>query len=212
MPPLLSLDHITAALTTRPPRPLPEGSARRAAVAAVFRDGDHGAELLFIQRASQPHDPWSGQVAFPGGREEDGDPDLVATAVRETDEELGLDLRAAGVPLGALDPMQARSRTKITPLTVHPYAWALRGPVPAFHRVPNAEVASAFWVRLRDLADRGRHFEYDAMRAEIPYTFPAIDLGGNRVLWGLTHRMVVEMAGRLGLVDDVDAMTELRPR
>ena len=212
MPPTLSLGHVTHSLTERPPRPIGLGEAKRAAVAAIFRDGDHGAELLFIQRASHPNDPWSGQIAFPGGREEREDEDLVCTAVRETEEELGLDLRKLGRPLGALDPMQARSRRKIAPLVIHPFAWAVEGPLPPFHRVPNDEVASAFWFRLRDLADPGRHFSYDALRADIPYTFPAIDLGGDRVLWGLTHRMVIEMGARLGLVKDVDALTELRPR
>jgi len=211
MPPRLSLDYIVSALTARPPRDLVLGEVKRAAVAAIFRDGDAGAELLFIQRAAQSHDPWSGQIAFPGGREEAIDVDLSATAIRETEEELGLDLLLSARPLGALDPLQARSRRKITPLTIHPYAWTLDGPVPPFHRVPNHEVASAFWFPVRDLADTGRHFEYDAARAEIPFRFPAIDLGGNRVLWGLTHRMVMEMGARLGVVRDLDAVTAPRP-
>lgn len=212
MLPPLSLGHVASSLTERPPRELDLGSAKRAAVAAVFRDGDRGAELLFIQRANQPHDPWSGQIAFPGGKEEEEDKNLSATAVRETDEELGLDLRSAARALGPLDPMQARSRRKITPLVIHPFAWILEGQVPPFHRVPNNEVASAFWFPLRDLADQGRHFDYDALRAEAPYTFPAIDLGHDRILWGLTHRMVMEMGGRLGLVPDVDSVTAPRPR
>ena len=212
MPPRLSLGHLTNSLTERPPRELDLGPVKRAAVAAVFREGTDGAELLFIQRAAQPHDPWSGQIAFPGGREEDIDESLSATAVRETDEELGLDLRASGRPLGPLDPLRARSRRKITPLVIHPFAWILEGASPELHRVPNDEVASAFWFPLRHLVDPARHFNYEAERAEAPYTFPAIDLGEDRVLWGLTHRMVMEMGARLGLIADLDAMTAPRPR
>ena len=72
-----------------------ESGVRRAAVALIFRAGADGApELLFIKRAEYPADPWSGQIAFPGGREEPTDGELIQTAVRETREETGLDLAA----------------------------------------------------------------------------------------------------------------------
>ena len=62
-----------------------EEGVRRAAVALIFRAGESGMpELLFIRRADYPADPWSGQVAFPGGREESGDVNLANTAIRET--------------------------------------------------------------------------------------------------------------------------------
>lgn len=213
MSPRLSMSHITASLTERPPRALDLGDAARAAVAAVFREGEEGAELLFIQRAAQPNDPWSGQIAFPGGREEEADDDLSATAVRETQEELGFDLRATANILGPLDPLQARSRRKITPLVIQPYAWVAQGPPPAMPAVPNREVAHAFWFPVRHLADPARQIEYDAQRAEFPYTFPAIDLGPGRILWGLTHRMVVEMGARLGIIapDAAESLTTPRP-
>src|SRR5688500_11808432 len=83
------------------------GPARRAAVALVLRDGPQGLELLFIRRAEHPLDPWSGQIAFPGGRAEPGDADLRTTAIRETAEELGFDLAADAEYLGHLDEVQA---------------------------------------------------------------------------------------------------------
>ena len=81
--------------------PWPE--ARLAAVAAVLRVVDE-PELLFIKRAEVAHDPWSGHVAFPGGRMEPDDESLEATAIRETFEELSLDLKA-GQMLGRLDDL-----------------------------------------------------------------------------------------------------------
>ena len=63
-----------------------------AAVALVLRPGTGGLEALFIKRAEHPDDPWSGHVGLPGGRAEDSDPGLVHTAVRETEEEIGLRL------------------------------------------------------------------------------------------------------------------------
>ncbi len=203
----LSLDEITRLLPARASRQVEVGDASNASVAAVFRDGARGAELLFIRRAPHPKDPWSGQIAFPGGREEPQDRSFAAIAVRETCEELGLDLSSTDVhKIGALDQIQARSRMKIAPLIIHPFAFALRGD-PVFPRVPNDEVDQAFWFPLADLLDPGRRFFYDAHRATVPYTFPAIDLGPGRTLWGLTHRMVFEIKGRLGLAEDIDRLT-----
>ncbi|KAI8055698.1 hypothetical protein BDF22DRAFT_599948, partial [Syncephalis plumigaleata] len=68
------------------------------------------AELLFIRRTSNPQDPWSGQIAFPGGKRESGETDR-ETAERETKEEVGLDLRSSAFTfLGALDEREVTTR------------------------------------------------------------------------------------------------------
>ena len=90
-----------------------------AAVAAVMRIGLAGAEMLFIERSSKKGDPWSGQMAFPGGRTAALDEHSLATAVRETKEELDLDL-ANLRPLGRLSdleggPRGTRQRLRVTP-------------------------------------------------------------------------------------------------
>jgi 8-oxo-dGTP pyrophosphatase MutT (NUDIX family) len=91
----LTWARIEAALLSRPPARVAEAVSARAAVALILREGTNGLELLFIRRADHPQDPWSGQMAFPGGRAEPGEEDLKATAVRETAEEIGVDLESA---------------------------------------------------------------------------------------------------------------------
>src|SRR5437870_1501228 len=90
---------VREALAGHEPAPLVT-CTRRAAVAIVLRDGASGIEVLFIHRAEHPDDPWSGHMAFPGGRAEDGEPPVL-TAMRESAEEVGLDLGEAEL-LGGL--------------------------------------------------------------------------------------------------------------
>jgi 8-oxo-dGTP pyrophosphatase MutT (NUDIX family) len=72
----------------------------------MLREGPAGLELLFIRRAEHEADPWSGQMGFPGGRAEAGDTDLKQTAIRETLEEIGIDLARDGAFLGPLDEVR----------------------------------------------------------------------------------------------------------
>lgn len=159
---------------------------RRAAVAAILRPAGVASEVLLIRRADNPGDPWSGHMAFPGGRAEPEDPDLVATAIRETREEVGLSLSEHAELLGRLDDLRAIGRRGPTGLVIRPFVFALRADVTP---TLNAEVAEVLWAPLSPLA-RG---EVDTTR---PYThqgqtleFPAYDVDG-RLVWGLTYRML----------------------
>ncbi|MBI2391932.1 MAG: CoA pyrophosphatase [Deltaproteobacteria bacterium] len=162
---------------------------RRAAVAMILRDAGHaeGAELLFIRRAEDPRDPWSGHMAFPGGRQDAGDGgDLLVTATRETAEELGLDLGVHGEPLGRLHDLPAIARGRPVGMVIRPYAFALRG-APVLR--PNHEVAEVVWAPLGPIA-RGE------WRTTYPYVWEGrhLELPGHRVgqsvVWGLTHQMI----------------------
>src|SRR5215210_8407199 len=96
-----------------------DGGLRLAAVALVLREGLEGPELLVIKRSEAEHDHWSGHLALPGGRVEPEDESLLATAARETFEEVGLDLRAGGeavARLGTVNPQSPLApRVSVTP-------------------------------------------------------------------------------------------------
>jgi 8-oxo-dGTP diphosphatase len=74
----------------------------RAAVVLILHDSEE-LDALFVKRKTSPADPWSGQIALPGGRFEPEDASLIDTAMREVIEEVGIDLRAQGRLLGTLD-------------------------------------------------------------------------------------------------------------
>jgi 8-oxo-dGTP pyrophosphatase MutT (NUDIX family) len=168
---------------------------KRAAVAAVLRDAPDGggAELLFIRRAERVGDPWSGHVAYPGGRKDVLDSTLLHTAVRETREEVGLDLEAHGELLARLPDVTAVVRGHPLGLVIAHFVFALRG---APDLVPNEEVASLIWTPLATLA-RGEGagtmiVEHEGKKHELP----CIRLG-EHVLWGLTYNMLVTLLATL---------------
>ena len=165
-----------------------------ASVAAVIRKGSSGPELLFIERSIKEGDPWSGQMAFPGGRASATDEDSLATAVRETDEELGLDLSDSRL-LGRLSDLQGGPRGTRQRLRVTPYLFWMSGTRPTV--TPNHEVAAALWVPARELLDKERYIEYSypPLGTDV---WPGIAVAGNRVFWGLTLRMLVDLFRRLG--------------
>lgn len=165
-----------------------EGEERQAAVAAILREprGPGDAEILFVRRAEHPSDPWSGHMAFPGGRRDPGDASLVATAVRETREEVGLDLEAHALLLARLPDVVAVARGRRVGLVIAPFVFALRGePELAL----NGEMAEAIWAPIGPIA-RGEHD--DVYR----YSFDGKQMGlpcvrvGERKVWGLTYRML----------------------
>jgi 8-oxo-dGTP pyrophosphatase MutT (NUDIX family) len=181
----LAWDQVAAAFRARAAARIPDETLRRAAVAVILREGGAGLEILFIRRAEHPHDPWSGQMAFPGGRLEPGDADLVATAVRETGEELGLDLATAGDCLGALDEVRAMARLRPMNLAIAPFVFRLKQDAPL--RLSD-EVTSAHWLPLEPLFSgrfRSLH-EYELGGSRLQ--FPCIVYEG-LVIWGLTYRM-----------------------
>jgi len=166
------------------------GEGPRAAVAAILRElpGADSAELFFIRRAEHPHDPWSGHIAFPGGRRDPGDESLLATAIRETREEVGIDLSRDHY-LARLPDVPAFTRSKRGTLVVTPFVFALPRDVPI---IPNAqEVASTLWVPVATLARGAGKTTFKLDYEGRTYDLPCIHLEpGSHRLWGMTYRML----------------------
>ncbi len=169
--------------------PTADPGVGRAAVAAVFGPEN---QLLFIHRAERAGDIWSGHMAFPGGREEPNDTSLLATAMRETHEELGLDLSDARC-LGSLSPLHSPRNTPGRQLQVVPWVFEVES-WPELR--PNVEVAGVVrfdFNRFLQREARGTFF-YTWQGAEIE--LPCVRLDGT-LLWGMTLRMVDELVERV---------------
>jgi 8-oxo-dGTP pyrophosphatase MutT (NUDIX family) len=165
----------------------PAAQSRLAAVSAVLRVVDGEPELLFIKRAELERDPWSGHMAFPGGRLEPGDASLEVTAIRETQEELALDL-TRGRLLGRLDDLEPRSRT-LPPIIIRPFVAIVE---PDVALTPSDEVAATFWVPLARLQHESSKAEYVVDINGTRATFPAFRVE-EHIVWGLTERIVRQL-------------------
>jgi 8-oxo-dGTP pyrophosphatase MutT (NUDIX family) len=172
--PFPDLATLERSLAGRPHPPV-EGPGRPAAVMLCI----HDAAVLLLRRAQHPLDPWSGHVSLPGGRFEDDDDGLLATAIRETDEEVGLDLRRRGCVLGALGEYAGRG-SGVRAIRIAAFVAALREPV---ELTLSGEVASAHWVPLDALEQTTA--AVSELRGPVPAYRPAV-AGGELVVWGIT--------------------------
>ncbi len=174
----------------RPQRAERDEPFREAAVALVLRASAAGddLELLLIRRAARAGDPWSGQIGLPGGRHDPSDDSLEATALRETREELGLDVRAHGEVLGELDDLRPRTPV-LPPIIVRPFVCAV-GEIPAL--VPNDEVAEYRWVGLHQLFAPETRVQTTVQVRELRMKVEAYQLG-DFVVWGMTERILTTL-------------------
>ena len=192
-----TVQKIRAALAAHPGQAVPdEEGVRRAAVALIFRlaeDGD-AVELLLIKRAEYAGDPWSGQIAFPGGRAEPGDPSLAATAIRETREETGIDLDRDATILGVLNDLRPQ-RITLPAIVVRPFVAILDAREPL---ELSAEVALAFWVPFGELA-RTDSWQSDTVFARGVQINARVFRHHDHVVWGMTERIMTQL---LRLIED----------
>lgn len=161
----------------------------RAAVALVVAPDPDA--VLIIRRAHREGDPWSGHMALPGGRAEPDDADLVATAIRETVEEVGVVLERPWL-VGALDDVAPRTPV-LPPIMVRPYIFF----VPARPSLRlNPEVETAEWLELQTLLDpstRQRVTVEAGGRSQLRDAF----VTSHGVIWGMTERILSALLSHL---------------
>lgn len=167
---------------------------KRSAVALILRETEHGLEVLMIKRADRKGDPWSGHMAFPGGRAEAGDKNNLATACRETLEEIGLDTAMHTQVLGRLSDVMSRSHRGRAMMVVTPYLLSIEA-VPILN--PNHEVAEVVWVPLSFLADKANRQTMEWKMKKIKLNLPCYFFQQRRI-WGLSLSMLDELVRTIG--------------
>lgn len=162
------------------------GDPRVAAVLVPLVVRDEGLTVLLTQRADHLNDH-AGQVSFPGGRHEPFDANATATALREAQEEVGLDPACVEV-LGCLPDYLTGTGFRVTPVVglVHP---------PFTVEADSLEVAEVFEVPLRFLMDPSHHevrvFRWEGgERRFFTMPYPRHDAAGDYFIWGATAGML----------------------
>ena len=158
-----------------------------AAVCAVLGGPDASPALCFIKRSERPDDPWSGQMALPGGRVAPTDATPRAAGLRETAEEVGLDLTCFRY-LGSLPPMPITRRGRPHLGWLQPFVHLCSPELPALRPQPS-EVAAALWIPIAHLTDPEHRTAVEIPDGTRRLVFPGIEYGGE-VIWGLTYRVL----------------------
>lgn len=162
---------------------------KRSAVAMILQVRAGQLHILMIKRAEREGDPWSGHMAFPGGRMDRSDANGYAVAVRETREEIGLSLGETDECIGRLSDLFARPRRGMFGMTVSPFVFRLDREA-AF--TPNHEVAEVVWVPLEFLSETANRQEMVMDIRGVKMAVPCYFYEG-RCIWGLSLMMLDEL-------------------
>ncbi len=158
-----------------------------ASVALVVVEKNSERQILLLQRAHNLRDAWSGHLAFPGGKFEMGDRDLLATAIRETREECGIVLTEQDM-VRAL-PVAPAGKSGKNPIWVQPWLFVLdQFPV---IELDAAEMQGAFWLEAGKFQDLKNHGCFEPFPGG---SFPCFWVE-NQVLWGFTYGVLCQYLG-----------------
>jgi 8-oxo-dGTP pyrophosphatase MutT (NUDIX family) len=174
---------------------------KRSAVAMILQVREGELHILMIKRAEREGDPWSGHMAFPGGRMDKADANGFQVALRETEEEIGLILGEQDQCIGRLSDIITRPRRGPFGMAVTPFVFRLDREV---RFTPNEEVAEVIWVPLEFLLDPDNREQMVWKYKGISMPLPCYFYQGRRI-WGLSLMMLDE------LMDLVEGRNPRRP-
>jgi 8-oxo-dGTP pyrophosphatase MutT (NUDIX family) len=150
----------------------------KAAVAIILHPSKMGFEALYVKRAYNPSDPWSGQIAFPGGRFREGDEDIVETAIREVYEETGIKLSRMDI-LGLMEAFHPINEPRLEVIPV----------VALIRSKPNVklsgELQEYFWAPVNRLSKGNAEVKHSDGRMRFVEAY----MYDGYVIWGLTARI-----------------------
>ena len=162
-------------------RPISDQQEANAAVSLILKQVKKDLRILFVKRVERLSDPWSGQIAFPGGKKDLEDINLKDTIIRETFEETNLKLEEDSL-IGVLEAIDSGHFSKIKIL---PFISFLKGS--QMIRLNNKELDNYFWVSYKKIINNQSLVEINSIKE------PAYVLG-DEVVWGITYKILREFS------------------
>ena len=147
-----------------------------------------------MKRAIREGDPWSGQISLPGGHKDDEDGDLLATAIRETLEEVGVPLKQVSEHLGRLESVEVKPKRPKGATHVHPFVFVLNEDVDF---KLSSEATKVFWLSFQQIRDGEIDGKHKFTHLGNDVLLPSWNVDGE-VVWGLTYKMIKRLDGLLG--------------
>jgi len=169
-------------------KPVSEEQGANAAVAVLLRQEKGDFSVFFVKRVENVADPWSGQMAFPGGKRDRKDVDLMQTVVRETLEETGINLLEGCRFLGVLTALRSMPRPD---LRILPFVVLVEYEPRV--RLNRKELEDFYWIPFKELGQSKTFVKFDFGE------FPAHSVR-NEVIWGLTHKILENLFAVLKLI------------
>lgn len=188
-----SKPKITEIFSKNPPVDLKRQFNDYACVAIILNLSLPDWSVAYIRRAHNPKDPWSGQMAFPGGRRDQADSHDVDTAVRETYEEVGWQLTPAH-HIGFLTDVRAQNRTGPLNFFLRPVVFSIENSF-ASTRLDPLEVDEVFWISIANLSNHKNQTTIHIPDRQL--SLPGTNLPSGDILWGLSHIITRELIAKL---------------
>jgi 8-oxo-dGTP pyrophosphatase MutT (NUDIX family) len=188
-----SLARIKSALDANPGKKLKDGDKLpQASVCLILKSAPNEKELqvLFIKRRELEGDPWSGHMAFPGGRHTENDEHILYTATREVLEETGIDLRESSI-LGTLDELVPGNRS----IRVTPFVALVSESTEV--KMNEQELEDFFWIPISFFQDERNSSTHTIERMGSRFVFQSYLFSGKYVIWGMTLRILQDFLSKI---------------
>ena len=201
---MITISDIRTTINDRDHEPaIHDTSASQASVALIIAEGKTDLEICFIRRSEREDDPWSGHVAFPGGRVEVSDKCANTVAERETQEEIGIQL-LENQRIGPLPIRQISRSAAIENMVLSPFIYEVGPRDQISTQCDPLEVANVFWVPVKHLFDKESVSEHEFNIRGSTMAFPGIQFE-DHIIWGLTLRILGSFAEIMGYESPTNA-------
>ena len=169
---------------------------KQASVSIIISQHEEEFKILFIKRVTHPLDPWSGHMAFPGGHLEIGNENSLEAAMREAEEEVGLQLNKHGEYLGSLDDFQVHFKGIPQNFIIYPHVFYL-DPEAAEQVIPDeSEVAAFFWINLGHFNQSQNMKPYHYQVGNQVVELPSFEYQ-EEYIWGITYMIMMDLFQKL---------------